>query len=90
MVIDLGAFCERIKKESRNPETQQQAKVVLKEMDAVVTRKKSSGKFAESSHLSFHNPHRMHQRDRNELLPSRLPDGWKDFLRSQITQKSGF
>lgn len=87
-IVDLGAFCRQVKKFSQNAETKKQATAVLGELDKVVTRKKASGKFFSSSHISFHNPDRMGQRDRNALMMSKLPDGWKDFLRSQITQKS--
>jgi Clostripain family len=88
-VIDLGAFCEIVRKRSQNAETKMQAAAVLKQMNSVVTEKKTSGKFFESSHITFENPTRMNQRDRNALVMSKLPDGWKDFLRSQITQKPG-
>lgn len=86
-VIDLGAFCNQVKKLSHNPDTKKQAADVLAELDKVVTHKKASGRFFNSSHISFENPNKMVQRDRNALMMSKLPDGWKDFLRSQITQK---
>jgi hypothetical protein len=86
-VIDLGAFCETVRKRSHNPETKMQAKAVLKQMEKAIVEKKTSGKFFESSHISFENPTRMGQKERNALVMSKLPDGWKTFLRSQITQK---
>ena len=86
-VIDLGVFCETVRKESSDSETKKQASAVLAQMKKVVSEKKTSGKFLESSsHISFQNPNQMSQRDRNSLMMSKLPDGWKDFLRSQIVQ----
>jgi hypothetical protein len=85
-VIDLGAFCEIVRNKSQDTETKKQANAVLSQMKKVITESKTSGKFAQSSHISFQNPNRMTQRDRNALMLSKLPDGWKDFLRSQIVQ----
>lgn len=85
-VIDLGTFCEIVRKRSHNPETKKQANAILSQMKNVIAESKTSGKFAQSSHISFQNPNRMTQRDRNALMLSKLPDGWKDFLRSQIVQ----
>lgn len=85
-VVDLGTFCEIVRKRSHDPETKRLAGAVLNQMKKVVAEAKTSGKFAQSSHLSFQNPNRMQQRDRNALMLSKLPDGWKEFLRSQIVQ----
>lgn len=87
-VIDLGTFCEVVKKKSPDTETKKLANAVLSQISQVVTDSKTSGKFAQSSHISFQNPNRMSQRDRNALMLSKLPDGWKDFLRTQIVQSS--